>query len=121
MAFELLGPSLLDLFAYCEYQFSLKTTLMIADQVLERLETFHTEGLLHRDLKPQNLLLGCGTQGNVVYLVDFGIADEYTTQHELVDEKVPVRLRLVGTARFASIRGHRGLRMSKPALHSLHG
>ncbi len=41
MAFEMLGPTLDDLFAYCGHRFSLKTTLMIADQILVRYPSRH--------------------------------------------------------------------------------
>lgn len=111
IAFELLGPSLEDLFAYCGHRFSLKTALMVMDQLLARLEAIHSKGLLHRDIKPQNCLLGTGCNGNTIYVTDFGLAMEYATD---LDEllRTPTRQpRLVGTMRYASIRGHMGQRM----------
>lgn len=66
MAFELLGPNLENLFNYCGRKFSLKTVLLLADRIIPSFQYIHSEGYIHRDVKPDNLLMGDGKQGNKV-------------------------------------------------------
>lgn len=62
MAMERLGPTLETLLDYCGRKFSLKTVLMIADQLIDSVEFFHSKKFIHRDLKPINILMGLGKE-----------------------------------------------------------
>jgi len=105
MVIDLLGPSLSDLFYKHQKMFSLKTVLMLAEQMLERLELLHEKGVVHRDIKPGNFVMGRGANAPCVYLIDFGLAHKYrsTTGHHIkFEDNVPFR----GTHRYASINAH---------------
>ena len=79
MVMELLGPSLEDLFNQCGRRFSLKTTLQLADQLLERAETLHENHLIHRDIKPANFVVSPGDTAAMVFCIDFGIVETLST------------------------------------------
>ncbi|KAL7917157.1 casein kinase I isoform delta [Trichoderma austrokoningii] len=109
MVHEMLGPSLEDLFNYCGRCFSLKTVLLIADQILARIQYIHDRGFLHRDVKPDNLLMGVGTQGNTMYMIDFGLAEEFCE----TERDTPRGGRsFTGTRRYASLNVHEGQEQS---------
>lgn len=107
MIFDLLGPSLEDLFNFCDRKFSLKTVLLLADQLLSRLEFIHANDVIHRDIKPENFLMGVGKHGSEVYVTDLGLATERRTAKEMAGV-ARTRNNLIGTARFASVNGHLG-------------
>ncbi|TWU72925.1 hypothetical protein ED733_000655 [Metarhizium rileyi] len=96
LVYELLGPSLEDLFNYCDRKFSLKTVLLIADQAIHRIKHIHNKGYLHCDIKPDNFLLGVGNKGNILYTIDFGLARNIDADegHGIQDDRP-----LGGTAR----------------------
>ncbi|EFC37445.1 casein kinase [Naegleria gruberi] len=137
MVLELLGQSLESLFKKCSRKFSLKTVLMLADQMIQRIEYTHKRNFVHRDIKPDNFLMGRKVPGNsptgllnllnapyqtnaslpspgsenIVYLIDFGLSKMYMT------DKGHITLRkdkhLTGTARYASLNNHKGYEQSR--------
>ncbi|XP_020220552.1 casein kinase 1-like protein 3 isoform X2 [Cajanus cajan] len=113
LVLDLLGPSLEDLFVYCGRKFSLKTVLMLADQMITRIEYAHSKGFLHRDIKPDNFLMGLGRKANQVYIIDFGLAKRY--RDSTTNRHIPYRenKNLTGTARYASCNTHLGIEQSR--------
>jgi len=112
LVMDLMGPSLEDLFESCGRQFSLKTVLMLADEMLTRVEFLHDKAFLHRDLKPENFLIGIGQNATTVHMIDFGFAKKYFDKD---GKHIPKRAGkgVIGTARYASIASHRGLEQGR--------
>uniref|UniRef100_A0A2I2YGF4 Protein kinase domain-containing protein n=1 Tax=Gorilla gorilla gorilla TaxID=9595 RepID=A0A2I2YGF4_GORGO len=80
----------------------MKTVLILADQMISRIEHVHTKNFIHRAIKPGNFLMGIGRHCSKLFRIDFGLAKTYgdnrTRQH------IPYRedKNLTGTALYAS-------------------
>jgi serine/threonine protein kinase len=108
---DYLGPSLEDLFDFCGKKFGLKTILMIAIQILNRIEALHTIGYLHRDIKPDNFLIGTGDKKSRIYMIDLGLSKRFMKNNKHIDYNQ--NKSFTGSFRYSSIRNHKGIEQSR--------
>ena len=113
LVMDLLGPSLEDLFNFCRRKFSLKTVLMLADQMIGRIEYVHNKNFIHRDIKPDNFLMGTGSESNKVFIVDFGLSKKFRDSRTKTHIAYREDKNLTGTARYASVNAHLGIEQSR--------
>lgn len=108
---ELLGPSLDHLFNENQKIFDMATILKIGYDSVTLLENLHKSGFVHRDIKPNNFLIGYGNNNDRLYIMDFGLSKQYMINSKHIDfrsERSPI-----GTARYASLNVHFGIEPSR--------
>ncbi|KAJ3046635.1 serine/threonine protein kinase [Rhizophlyctis rosea] len=108
-----LGPSLDELFNFCNKQFTLKTILLLVDQMIDRIEFMHTKNYLHRDVSPSNFLMGFGKRRGVVHVIDYALSKKYRKPKTHLHIPYKENKNLTGTARYASINNHFGAELSR--------
>ena len=102
MVMELLGDSLEFNFTI-KKKFSVKTTALIGYQILNILEFIHDRHIIHRDIKPDNFLMGRKEKNAILYLLDFGLAKKFRSSKTLMQYPYIRKKKMTGTARYASI------------------
>ena len=109
----LLGKSLYDIFDSNNKKFNVKDICNIGIQILERFEYVHSKNYIHRDIKPQNFLIGReNNDENIIYLIDFGLAKKYRSERGN-HVKFSITSKVTGTPRFSSLNAMRGVEQSR--------
>jgi serine/threonine protein kinase len=112
LVMQLLGKSLEELLMERK-NFSLKTVCMLGYQMINTLEFIHERHILHRDVKPDNFVMGLNELSENVYLIDFGLAKKYRSMTTLIQYPLTKKDKLTGTARYASINALKGYEHSR--------
>lgn len=92
---------------------------MLAIQLLHRIEHHHTNHYLHRDIKPDNFLMGLKNNAHTLYLIDMGLCKQYREPDTLTHIPYRENKKLIGTPRYASINTHLGVEQCFPPDHRL--
>jgi serine/threonine protein kinase len=103
MVINLLGESLQSL-KERKNTFSLKLVLQIGIQIINLLRKIHNKGLVHRDIKPDNFLLGLNNKNKQIHIIDFGFCKTFLNDNKHIEMKKTNNI--IGTANFASINAH---------------
>jgi len=114
LVMDILGPSLHDLFKFCKRKFTLRTVLLLADQLLSRIEYVHENNIIHRDIKPSNFVMGLKmNELSQVYIIDFGLARTYRNSKTQEHISCLETNTLTGSLKYASINSHLGIQQSR--------
>ena len=113
MIMSYLGPNLEELFIYCKKSFSLKTSILLSLQIFHIIKGVHESGIIHRDIKPDNFVIGFGESHNKIYLIDFGLSTWYIDKTTMQHNKYEHKHQFTGSFRYSSINNHKGIQQSR--------
>ena len=114
LVMELMGKSLEDIFEnYHPKKFSVRCVCNIGYQIIEILEFIHNKHIIHRDIKPDNFVIGLNEKKKYIYILDFGLAKKYRSSKTLKHYTMIKNKNLTGTARYASINALNGFTQSR--------
>ena len=102
LVMQLLGKSLEELINKLK-KFSVKTSSLLIYQMINIMKFIHDRHIIHRDIKPDNFLMGLNKKNADLYLLDFGLSKKYRSSRTLVEYPYIKKKKLTGTARYASI------------------
>ena len=111
MVIDLLSESIEDL-VNKNGKLNLDIVLSIAIETITILEILHNKFIIHRDIKPDNLMLGIKQNRNKIHLIDFGLSKYYINENG-VHKEIIFNKKLTGTAKYASLNVLEGMEPSR--------
>merc|ERR1719379_2057931 len=117
LVLERLGQSLESIFQDCHRRFTVRTVMLMALQMIDCVEMLHGVNYIHRDIKPDNFMLGHGSKRkHMIYIIDFGLSKRYWNPTAPAGKRHIPKVegkQLTGTARYCSINTHMGHEQSR--------
>ncbi|TFK54776.1 kinase-like protein, partial [Heliocybe sulcata] len=113
LVMDKLGPNVEELRRFCRGALSLRTVLMLGEQMLTIIEEVHARGIIVRDIKPENFAMGLVEEYKCLHLLDLGLGKLYLDP--TTGKHMPFREGRggIGTPRYASHNVHFGLEPSR--------
>ena len=109
---ELLGKSLQELYELNDNEIPLKDICMISIQILERLQYIHSKYIIHRNINPNNFLIG-KKNSSLIYIIDFAYAKKYRSKYTGNHIKFNLNQKMVGEISYISANSMRGGEQSR--------
>ena len=113
LVIELLGKSLEELFNQCARKFTLKTVSVIGIEMIKRIQFVHDKNHIHRDIKPDNFMMGINSDEDKLYIIDFGLAKKFRSSTKKGHIPFKSNKNITGTARYCSVNTHKGYEQSR--------
>ena len=108
----LLGKTLLNIFESKNLNYEFKDICLIAIQIIERIQWVHCRKIIHRDIKPDNFLIGLNDP-QIIYLIDFGLSKKYQSSVTGKHIKYTKVKKFIGTPLFGSVNALKCMEQSR--------
>jgi len=106
LVMDILGKSLEDIRLMSDGTIKLKEVISIGIKVIDLLENIHMQGIVHRDVKPENILFD-KDNSSLIYIIDYGLSKYFKINNNYITCEYDKNL--VGTSLYASLNVHNGI------------
>jgi serine/threonine protein kinase len=86
---------------------------MIGIGLIERIKVIHSKHFVHRDMKPENVLIGQGKKDKIIHMIDYGLSKRYISPNTGKHIPISQKAGCIGTLRYISLNAHLGFEHSR--------
>ncbi len=111
MCMELLGKGLNTIIDENGGKLDMGTVLNTSITIINNIKKIHKNGIIHRDIKPNNFMFGINENESKLHVMDFGLSKLWYENGKHIQFRE--NRSMIGTPRYASANVHMGLEASR--------